>query len=301
LVFFRQFCRKNPLNIFPNPFVWLNSTSFVLPAQQNIGYHEKKLVVLSSLSVTAYNKNMSLNSEQKSITEKFTNFFENSTLEPQYGYAENLDDGRGITAGRCGFTTGTDDAHIVVKKYTELVGDNILSKYLPELQRLDHADDDEKDNTDNLDSFEHAWKEAAKDERFRQVQDAINDELYFQPSQEYADKYGLNIALSRAALYDACIQHGIGDDADSLNSMLSRTKKAMNGTPIDGVDEAAWLGKFLEIRKATLLNPADEDSQEEWAESAERVDVYSNLLEQNNFELTPPIRIKCFGDSVTIS
>ena len=31
--------------------------------------------------------------------------FENSTTEVQYGYAENLGDGRGVTAGRAGFTT----------------------------------------------------------------------------------------------------------------------------------------------------------------------------------------------------
>lgn len=244
---------------------------------------------------------MSLNQEQKSTAEQFTNFLENSNLNPQYDYAENLDDGRGITAGRCGFTTGTDDAHIVIKKYTELVPENPLAKYLPELNRLDHANEDEKDDTDNLEDFEEAWQDAARDERFRQVQDDMNDELYFRPSQQLADEFGLNLPLSRAALYDACIQHGIGDNADSLNSMLKRTKKALNGTPNDGVEEVVWLAKFLEVRKSVLLNPDDEDSQEEWSESAERVDVYSNLLEQGNTDLTLPIRIKCFGDTATIS
>ncbi len=244
---------------------------------------------------------MSLDPQQKSIAEQFTCFFENLTLEPQYGYVENLDDGRGITAGRCGFTTGTDDAHLVVKRYTEIVRGNPLAKYLPELQRLDHAVDDEKDNTDNLDFFEDAWKQSAGDERFRQVQDEANDELYYRPSQQLADQYGLNTALARAALYDACIQHGIGDDDDSLNSMLERTDSEMNGKPKDGVDETAWLGKFLQIRKSVLLNPADKYSKDEWSQSAERVDVYSKLLEQNNVNLTPPINIECFGKSAVIS
>ncbi len=244
---------------------------------------------------------MALDEQQKSVAEQLTTFFENSSLEPQYDYAENLDDGRGITCGRCGFTTGTTDANIVIKKYTKLVPDNPLAKYVPELNRLDKADDDEKDSIDNLNGFEDAWAEAAGDEGFCRVQDAVNDELYLQPSQDLADEYNLNFALSRAALYDACIQHGIGDDDDSLNSLLSKTEDEMGGKVGDDIDESEWLAKFLEVRKADLLDPADEDSKDEWSESAERVDVFSRLLEQNNVDLTTPIHIKCFGDSATIS
>jgi hypothetical protein len=36
---------------------------------------------------------------------QITSTFENSTLELQYDYVENIGDGRGITAGRAGFTS----------------------------------------------------------------------------------------------------------------------------------------------------------------------------------------------------
>ena len=40
--------------------------------------------------------------------------FENGQLEVDYSYAEDIDDGRGITFGRCGFCTGTGDGLVVV-------------------------------------------------------------------------------------------------------------------------------------------------------------------------------------------
>src|SRR5688572_10409507 len=43
---------------------------------------------------------------QKRRAEAITSILENDTPKLQYAYAEALDDGRGITPGRAGFTTG---------------------------------------------------------------------------------------------------------------------------------------------------------------------------------------------------
>jgi chitosanase len=57
------------------------------------------------------------NPAAKHRAEQIISSFENSTTVIQYGYAENLHDGRGITAGRAGFTSGTDDLLAVVQLY----------------------------------------------------------------------------------------------------------------------------------------------------------------------------------------
>ena len=262
---------------------------------------EKKVpVALAQPAPDLTDKNAvaALTRRQKLTAEQMTSFFEHLTLEFQYANAEKLNDGRGFTVGRIGFTTGTSDALIVVKKYTEIVPQNPLAKYLPELERLDNAED--KDETQNLEQFEEAWKTAAKDEKFRRIQDELNDHLYFNPSQKIADECGLKYALSRAALYDACVQHGHEGTADSLSSMITKTNALVNGSPKDGIDETLWLAKFLTIRTSVLLDPDDKNSQEDWADSVERVSVFTNLLEKKNFQLKLPLRITCFGESATI-
>ena len=46
-----------------------------------------------------------LNAEQRSRADQLVSIFENGTPLIQYDYAENLDDGRGVTVGQVGFTT----------------------------------------------------------------------------------------------------------------------------------------------------------------------------------------------------
>src|SRR5579862_8416717 len=50
-----------------------------------------------------------LTSAQRRRADQIISVFENDTIELQYGYTEELDDGRGLTAGRAGFTTATGD------------------------------------------------------------------------------------------------------------------------------------------------------------------------------------------------
>lgn len=113
---------------------------------------------------------------QKHRCEQYTSIFENDTTELQYGYVENIHDGRGYTCGRAGFTTGTGDAVVVVKHYTRSKPNNPLAKFVPELERLARA---ESGSTKNLHGFKHAWIEAAKDPEFRKAQDEVSDAMYY--------------------------------------------------------------------------------------------------------------------------
>ena len=226
---------------------------------------------------------------QKLRAEQLISLFENGTIEIQYGYAEALDDGRGITCGRAGFTTGTGDAYIVVKRYTDKVPDNVLAKYLPELSRLNTADD--PGDISGLNGFIADWRSLGTDATFRSVQDTVVDELYYRPSVAYSDSLCLETALARAVLYDTIIQHGDGDDPDGLPALLKRTEDKVGGTPKTGIDEKTWLNSFLAIRRADLAHSYDESTRETWAESVSRCDVFSFIAESGNYNLDGPIVI----------
>ncbi len=235
---------------------------------------------------------------QKHRAEQLTSVFENDTLQFQYGYVETLGDGRGITAGRAGFTTGTGDACEVVRRYTAAVPDNPLAAFLPELTWLTKAAN--KDDTSRLKGFKRAWKQAALDPKFRAVQDEVTDEMYYAPAMQHAAELGLRTALAKAAVYDAIIQHGDGDDPDGLPALLKAAAKAAGGTPKSGVDEKVWLHSFLLTRRADLAHSADESTRKAWAESVGRVDAFLAIEAAGNFDLNGPIRIRTADFNKTV-
>ena len=75
-------------------------------------------------------------SQQRIVADQIISVFENNTPVIQYGYAKNLNDGRGITAGRAGFTSATGDMLAVIERYSAKVPVNYLAAYLPALREL---------------------------------------------------------------------------------------------------------------------------------------------------------------------
>ncbi|MBK8269585.1 MAG: chitosanase [Planctomycetes bacterium] len=179
--------------------------------------------------------------EQKLRAEQYTSIFENDTIVLQYAYVVALDDGRGYTAGRAGFTTATCDALEVIKRYTLFKPGNGLARFLPRLVELCDAN---SDSLVGLDGFPDAWAAAAVDSDFLGVQDDVVDDYYYRPALSHAVSVGLRSPLGVAALYDAIIQHGEGDDHDGLQAMIDRTSMRAGGTPATGVDEVKWLRFF---------------------------------------------------------
>src|SRR5688500_3627827 len=129
---------------------------------------------------------LTVDAERKHRAAQITSTFENATLELQYDYAENIGDGRGITAGRAGFTSATGDLLLLVRRYTEMKPDNLLAPYIPALEAVEGSDSEA-----GLDGFADAWAEAAADPDQRQVQDDLVDELYFTPAMALADEVGI--------------------------------------------------------------------------------------------------------------
>jgi chitosanase len=170
-----------------------------------------------------------------------------------------------------------------------------LSRFIPILKRLLDTS-----STEGLQGFPAAWREAANDPLFRQAQDKVNDELYYYPAMATANELNLQMPLSRFALYDAAIEHGIGDDSDSLSGIIHAATRAADGLP-DKVGEKTWLAAFLTARKHVLLNAADPDTRTAWRESVGRVDEQLRLFRDGNWQLSTPITLNPYGTAITVT
>jgi chitosanase len=243
-------------------------------------------------AVNASNAVASLTGLQKHRAEQLINLFENGSTDSRYDYVEALHDGRGITAGKVGFTTATGDLLVVATEYTRRKPENSLVKFLPRLRELAEQ---ESDSTEGLNGFTKAWETAARDAVFRSVQDDITDRVYYQPAIRHVRTLGLQTALAQAAIYDTIIQHGDGEDPDSLSAIVERTNQAARGTPAAGVEEKIWLENFLKLRREDLAHAYNEDTRAEWSKSVGRCDVFSMLAQQGNYNLSGVILVDAGG------
>ena len=223
--------------------------------------------------------------KQRDIADQFVSVFENGTTKIQYGYAEDIGDDRGITAGRSGFTSATGDMLYVIEKYTKEEKENLLAPYRKELKRLEKLRYEQNDksasaSTDNLKGLVAAWKKSAKDLRFREIQDEVTDELYYIPALNQAKKIGLKYPVCILAFYDTNIMHGM----DGLMEIIEHTNGETNNiTPKDGFDEVLWIEKFNKNRLKVMNEPKNKP----WKESTARVKELQDLINNNNLHLRP--------------
>jgi chitosanase len=235
-----------------------------------------------------------LGPELRDRADRLVSLFENSTPALRYDYVAPIDDGRGITAGRAGFTSATGDLALVVRRYLQGHPDSDLARFLPTLEDLAAAG---SDDITGLTGFATAWRVAAADPDLRAVQDAVVDELYFAPAMAIAESLGVTQPLTRVALYDAAIQHGVGDDPDGLPALVAETVTRVGSA---AEDEAAWLGTFLRIRRSHLTHAADPATREAWRSSTGRVDTFEALLEARNLAFNPT-HVTVYGDDFDLS
>lgn len=227
---------------------------------------------------------------KKDIAMQIVSSAENSSLDwkAQYKYIEDINDGRGYTAGIIGFCSGTGDMLDLVALYSKRKPGNVLEKYLPALRKVDgtpsHAGLDP--------GFTKDWKAAANDPAFNKAQDDERDRVYFNPSVSQAKEDGLR-ALGQFIYYDAIVMHGNGGDRDSFGSIRANALKKAR-PPAQGGDEAAYLNAFLDARKVAMKH-------EEAHADTSRVDTAQRVFLRNgNFDLNPPLNWKVYGDSYSI-
>jgi chitosanase len=230
----------------------------------------------------------------KARIKAITNVFEVGKPQADYVYVEDLNDGRGFTVTNYGFVTKEREVAQVIAKFAAKVPDSALVDFLPRLPPKARGAD-----TRELKDFPAAWMAAAKDSTdMAEACEAVADALYFNPAMKAAESFGMASPLGRAIVYDTALQHGDGDDHDSLRAIFRRTKAATSG--VSDMAQADFLFAFLEVRRDVLLKPADKATEKGWRESVTRVDALQNILAENP-GLEGPIRVRNSEIDVTVS
>lgn len=211
-----------------------------------------------------------------------SNVFEVGDVEPDYGYVENLGDGRGYTVTQYGFCTYNSEVTQVIERYLAHAPKTPLKRFLPELPPI-------KWTEQKLDGFAHVWRREIQASKF--LGEACDEEanvLFFSPAIHSATAVGVKSPIGMAIFYDTLLQHGAGTDADSLPSILKRALEE-NGS-VAATSEPEFLKAFLDVRKSVLENSTNHETRHVWRASARRVDALGKLLKDNP-NLVPPIEV----------
>jgi chitosanase len=228
----------------------------------------------------------------KAVVLQLTTANENSVTTFQYTYAENLGDGRGITFGIVGFTTGTYDGNDLIKHYTALNPNNSLARYIPALDAVDSLphtgnDGDSNDSTEGLGGFIEAVQ-SNTDPIFRQAQIDKMNTSYWNPSVRMFSEIGATYPLTQAFLYDMTVNHG----QTGAKKLVDRASSELGGTPASGTDEGAFLLKLMDLRYSDLVSTRNP--------GADRVNAYRRLWEEGNVDLVTPFPYTVYGDEFLI-
>jgi len=234
--------------------------------------------------------------KKKDIAMQLVSSAENSSLDwkAQYAYIEynvegNEAENRGYTAGIIGFCTKCSDLQAVVNYYNQVKPNNVLTPYVPALQKVVGTT-----STVGLGTpFINAWKTAAKDVTFQEAQDHERDRVYFTPAITQAKTDGIH-ALGQFIYYDALVMHGPGTDSLSFGGIRAAALKKAK-TPAQGGNETTYLNAFLDARKDAML-------AEEGHSDTTRIDTMQRtFLQAGNLNLDPPLSWSVYGDKYTIA
>jgi hypothetical protein len=228
-----------------------------------------------------------LTRSQKEKAEMMTSIWENGTPNKQYGYSEDIGDGRGYTSGRAGFCTGTGDGIIVIECYDLAKPGNAMEKYMPALVVINEAfaasgGTEIQDSKDGLDGFPDDWGNSADDEVFRGCQDGVSDAVYYGVALRHVAEKKFTTALTKAALYDAQINQGEADPRFGMIYMMGKADDATGpmSDPPTLDDEDKWLNNFLKIRDDIMKQ------YPEWAGNRYRVSTYQKIRAAKNWDLS---------------
>lgn len=201
----------------------------------------------------------------------------------QYGYCENIKDGRGYTCGLVGFTTGTSDYKEVLKELAKINPKHELVSMLGAVTKVDGTS-----STKGLSALPAMCKKYAKDEQYICAQWVLIKQLYWDRAMDYCDKLGLKSVASKGQMYDTIINFGTLDSIKVKSSIKP---------PAQGGPEKAWLLAFLQEKERwiTKVDKTLDNGQND------RVVLWRNIVNANNYSLDRPLKgLRCYGDKFDI-
>lgn len=215
-----------------------------------------------------------------------------------WNYAENLNDGKGITFGIAKFASGTFDGRRVIEKINKtaiLNGiDHVLARYYPVFQNIDNTEHDIYGNTsfvEGLENFIQDFKTHGNDDISKQAQlDTLND-LYWKPAIQKARNLTTNFSSTIAVFFDICANQGCDGDGYNnfgLTQFVNLTNFALKTDLSNGYNERVWTRMLSVVRNESMVTEA-----ERWNSSYERAEIFRRLGDSNNVNLTTPLQISC--------
>jgi chitosanase len=227
---------------------------------------------------------------EKEIAMELVSSAENSTLDwrHEFGYIEDIGDGRGYTAGLIGFCSGTGDMLQLVRSYARVEPRDPLARFLPALRRVDGS----ASHAGLGAPFVTAWRRAARDPVFRRLQLRELDRVYFDPAVSRAKADGLG-TLGQFIYYDAIVMHGPGQSASSFGGIRRRAIDRAP-TPAQGGSQVAFLNAFLDVRRAQM------NTESKHGDTSRIDDEQRVFLREGNLALRPPLVWHTYGDRYEI-
>jgi chitosanase len=233
----------------------------------------------------------------KEVALRIVSTAENSTTDwaSQYGYIEDIGDGRGYTAGIVGFCSGTGDMLKLVQRYHATTPGNPLDRYLPALVKIDQAPYSQRPALSHSllgAPFIAAWKTAAKTGAFKAAQRYERDRVYWNPAAALAKRDGLH-RLGLFIYYDISVNHGPGDDGESFGGIVAGVQKRGILPPSRGGDELTYLAAVAAARDKVLRSWGDYQADG-------RSGAIAGFIKAKNVNLTLPLTWSMYGDTFTI-
>jgi chitosanase len=227
---------------------------------------------------------------EKEIAMELVSSAENSTLDwrREFGYIEDIGDGRGYTAGLIGFCSGTGDMLQLVRSYAAAEPRDPLARFLPALRRVDGS----ASHAGLGAPFVTAWHRAAKDPAFRRLQLRELDRVYFDPAVSRAKADGLG-TLGQFIYYDAIVMHGPGPSPSSFGGIRRRAIDRAP-TPAEGGSQITYLNAFLDVRRAQMK------TESKHGDTSRIDDEQRVFLREGNLALRPPLVWHTYGDRYEI-
>jgi chitosanase len=227
---------------------------------------------------------------EKQIAMELVSSAENSTLHwrREYGYLQDIGDGRGYTGGLIGFCSGTGDMLALVRAYVRAEPHDPLARFLPALVRVNGSASHRGLGA----PYVRAWHRAAHDPVFQRLQMRELDRAYFDPAVRRAKADGLG-TLGQFIYYDAMVMHGPGPDPNSFGGIRARAV-SLARTPAMGGNQTHFLNVFLDVRTAAMKRERDHHD-------TSRIDDEQRVfLREGNLTLTPPLVWHTYGDRYEI-
>jgi chitosanase len=208
---------------------------------------------------------------------------ENSTTRwwDNYGYCENIGDGRGMTVSLVGFCSGTGDLLWVFQQLQQINNQHPLLRYLRVLQMVNGTN-----STQHLHTLEQDLLKYQNDADWRKAVWRGILHFYWRPAMQFATGHSLHLPITKGFLFDLALHHG----ADAINRMADMVRTCAGGE----ADEQRWLMEMIAVRKNIIQQSQD-------LGPTDRCDMWYSILRANNLYLQRPLRnLCCYGDTFQI-